>query len=254
MDKEKMASIQIYDEDGKLKPKEDFLKEIAGIYDKVEEVTGGKSEDEITFMDIFAAPETDFDVNMVLSKFQFCDRKLWLDKEIIGETGKYFIERIQFWNAEDNFNGTPVEERIPIQIYIDSPGGDLTTTMAIVDAIHASKTPVYTIVTGTAYSGGFFICIAGHKRFGFKHSTYLFHEGSGAFAGDAHKLCQQSDFYKNILLRQLKDHVLDSTNINESTYDKHYKDDWYFDAKKAKRFGVIQEICDDVNGGIYNEE
>ncbi len=251
---EKEGRIELRNEDGSLKSKEEFMKEIAQFYDDAKEALGEKSPDEITFMDLFASPETDFDVNMVLSKFQFVDRKLYLDKEITPDMGKFFIERIQFWNAEDVFNQTPVEERIPIQLYIDSPGGDLTTTMAIIDAIHASKTPVYTIVVGTAYSGGFFIGIAGHKRFGFKNSTYLFHEGSGAFAGDAHKLCQQSDFYKNILLKQIKDHVLESTNITESTYDKHYKDDWYFDAKKAKRFGVIQEICDDVNGGIYNEE
>lgn len=254
MSEKKEAAISIYNEDGKMKDKEQFLKELSEIYDEVKEVTGGKSEDDITFMDIFASPETDFDEKMVLNKFQFCDRKLWLDKTIEPEVGRQFIEKIQFWNAEDVFNQTPKEERIPIQIYIDTPGGDLTTTMSIVDAIEASKTPVYTIVTGTAYSGGFFIGIAGHKRFGYKSSTYLFHEGSGAFAGDAHKLCQQADFYRKILLRQIKNHVLESTTITENLYDKHYKDDWYFDAEKAKKLGVIEEICNDVNGGIYNEE
>lgn len=253
MAKDKEVRIEFTDEDGKLKSKKQFLEELSEVYDELEEAAGG-SDEEITFMDLFASPETDFDTKLVLEKYQFVDRKLYLDTEIVSDTGKAFIEKIQFWNAEDNFNQTPVEERIPIQIYIDSPGGDLTTTMAIVDAIKTSKTPVYTIVTGTAYSGGFFIGIAGHKRFGFKNSTYLFHEGSGAFAGDAHKLCQQSAFYKNILLKQIKDHVLESTKITEQTYDKHYKDDWYFDAAKALKFDVIQEICTDVNGGIYNED
>lgn len=241
-------SVGFYDDNGNIKPKEQFLKELETVYDNISDSSNGPQ-----FMDIFTNPEEDFCPANVLEKYQFIERKLYLDAEIVETTGKKFLERIQFWNAEDEFNDTPVDKRIPIQIYIDSPGGLVTTSLEIIDAIHNSKTPVYTIVTGTAYSGAFFITIAGHKRMAFKNSTFLFHEGSGGALGDAHKVLQQSAFYKD-LLKQLRKHVIKSTKITNEMYTQHEKDDWYFDAKKALKFGVIDEICTDVNGGIYNEE
>jgi hypothetical protein len=45
-------------------------------------------------MDLFASPETDFDTKLVLEKYQFVDRKLYLDTEIVSDTGKAFIEKI----------------------------------------------------------------------------------------------------------------------------------------------------------------
>lgn len=247
---ENAIKIGFFDDNGKIKPKEEFLKELSSVYDEISQIN---PHGDIQFMDLFTSPENDFDPENVIHKYQFVERKLYLDNEIIEATGRQFLERIQFWNAEDEFNDTPIEERIPIQIYIDSPGGLLTTSLEIVDAIHNSKTPVYTIVTGTAYSGAFFITIAGHKRLAFKNSTFLFHEGSGGALGDAHKVLQQADFYKD-LLKQIKNHVLKSTKITSELYEKHKTDDWYFGAKQAKKLGVIDEICKDINGGIYNEE
>lgn len=79
--------------------------------------------------------DNEFDPQNVLNKYQFIERKLYLDTEITEEVGRYFLERIQFWNAEDSFDKRPIEERIPIQIYIDSPGGLITTSFQIIDAI-----------------------------------------------------------------------------------------------------------------------
>lgn len=62
---------------------------------------------------------------------------------------------IRFWNNYDNKHNIPIEERKPILLYIDSNGGSLTDTFTIIDAIKLSKTPIWTIVTGCAYSGGF---------------------------------------------------------------------------------------------------
>lgn len=253
MSERKEIQLDFTDKNGELLPHDEFIEQMEELY---KELSGGKKNcDNAQFIDLFVGnPEEAFDPTNVLDKYKFIERKLYLDTEINEETGKAILERIQFWNSEDAFNGTPDELKIPIQLYIDSPGGLLTTSLEIIDAIKASKTPVWTIVTGTAYSGGFFIAIAGHRRMAFKNATFLFHEGSGGTLGDAHKVLQQSDFYKNVLLKSIKNHVISSTKIRADLYEEHKKDDWYFDSKRALKLGVIDEICKDVNGGIYDEE
>lgn len=243
-------NINIYDENGKLKPKDEFMKELEGAYNDLTET----EEDEVQFLDLFADPEAQFDPIAVLTQYHFVERKLYLNCEIEPAIGRQFLETIQFWNAEDEFNGTPIDERIPIQIYIDCPGGCLTTSLLIIDAIRMSKTPIYTVVTGKAYSGGFFIAIAADKRMAFPNATFLFHEGSAMMEGDAHKISQQAEFYKKYQLKQIKELVLSFTKISKSTYEQHAKDDWYFGTEKALEIGVIDEISKDVNGGIYDDE
>lgn len=245
------VSISIYDKNGKLKPKDEFMKELEEAYTSLSEA---EDEELPQFFDLFASPENQFDPDSILCQYQFIERKLYLDQEIMPDIGREILERIQFWNAEDEFNKTPVDERIPIQIYIDCPGGCLTTSLLILDAVKMSKTPVYTIVTGKAYSGGFFIAIAADKKMAYPNATFLFHEGSAIMEGDAHKISQQAEFYKKYQLRQLKNHVISSTGITKTIYGEHAKDDWYFGAQKALELKVIDEICNDVNGGIYDDE
>ena len=67
------------------------------------------------------------------------------------------------------------------------------------------------------------------------------------FMGDAHKLNQTVQFYKNTLLRKTRKIILDNSKISEEAYEEHIKDDWYFDANEAAKLGVI----DDINGGIF---
>lgn len=255
MSNEEGIRIDFVDDNGNLKDEETFLKEMKEVYGQVsKEINncGCKHNSSVNFMDLFCSEIDLLDPGAVLDRYQFIERKLYLDAEITEEIGHFFLERIQFWNAEDEFNETPIEERIPIQIYIDSPGGLITTSFQIIDMIQKSKTPVVTIATGTAYSGAFFILTAGHVRYAFPNATFLFHEGSGGTLGDAHKVLQQSKFYES-LLRQIKTHVLSTTKIPVSLYEKHEKDDWYFNAKKALKLGVIDEISDSVNGGISYE-
>lgn len=248
--KEQILKIDFYNEDGSLKSKETFIDELNNLYDKISNETCSHQEPP-KFIDLFI-PDAEFDPQNVLDKYHFIERKLYLDTEITEEVGRYFLERIQFWNAEDEFDNVEINQRIPIQIYIDSPGGLITTSFQIIDAIQQSKTPVITVATGTAYSGAFFILTAGHERQAFPNATFLFHQGSGGTIGDAHKVLQQSKFYES-LLRQIKNHVLKTTKISSELYEKHETDDWYFNTEKALKLGVIDKISTDVNGGVYEE-
>lgn len=245
------VKIDVFDENGNLKDKETFLNELGQVYEQLSEDVKDNKE-VCNFIDMFI-PDAEFEPQNVLDKYQFIERKLYLDTEITEEVGRHILERIQFWNAEDDFNKEEMDRRIPIQIYIDSPGGLITTAFQIIDAIQQSRTPVITVATGTAYSAAFFILTAGHERQAFPNATFLFHQGSGGTIGDAHKVLQQSKFYES-LLKQIKNHVLKTTKISPELYEKHETDDWYFNTEKALKLGAIDRISTDVNGGIYDDE
>lgn len=165
--------------------------------------------------------------------------------DIVPGIGKDVDEQIRFWNDYDEAKGIPVEEREPIKVYIDSCGGSLIESFTIIDSITLSKTPVWTIATGAAYSGGFFIFISGHKRIAYPLSSFLYHEGSTGTSGDAGKFRNYAAFYEK-QMKQLKNVVLKHTKIDEDTYEKHIKDDWWFTTEEALEYGICDEISKEL--------
>ena len=183
------------------------------------------------------------------SNYDFCDiidlsnglnRNIVLT-DIHASIGDSVNSYIQFFNRIDQEKKIDVNKRTPIKIYIDSNGGSLTACFTIIDAITMSKTPVWTINIGKAYSAGFFIFITGHKRFAYPNSSFLFHEGSTGIYQDANKFKNYADFYKQ-QLEQLRAITLEHTQIEPEEYDKHVKDDWWFDVNEALKYGVTDKI------------
>lgn len=153
---------------------------------------------------------------------------------------------IRYWNMKDDEAGIPVEERKPIKVYIDSNGGCLDDTLTMIDAISMSKTPVWTICVGNAYSGGFFTFIAGHKRIAYPMSSFMFHEGStNSGTVDAGKFRNYADFYSR-QMELLKKVTLKYTKISEEDYEHHRKDDWWFFAEEGIQYGFVDEIAKEL--------
>ena len=150
---------------------------------------------------------------------------------------------IRFWNKVDE--NIPVEERQPIKLYIHSPGGYLTSAFAIIDTVKLSKTPVHTIAIGDVYSGGFFIFLAGDKKYTYPHASFLYHEGATANGGDANKFRNFAKFYE-VQLEQLRQIVLKNSSITEEEYEKHIKDDWWLSAEEAVQYGIADEILTEL--------
>lgn len=183
------------------------------------------------------------------SNYDFCDiidlsnglnRNIVLT-DIDASIGDSVNSYIQFFNRIDQEKKIDVNKRTPIKIYIDSNGGNLEACFTIIDAITMSKTPVWTINIGKAYSAGFFIFITGHKRFAYPNSSFLFHEGSTGIYQDANKFKNYADFYKQ-QLEQLRVITLEHTQIEPEEYDKHVKDDWWFNVDEALKYGVTDKI------------
>lgn len=249
--KEKAKPISLYKEDGELKSKEEFLSDVEAIYDEatVEEQVEEPCAREMSYsiIEAFTDPENQCDERLTLDTFNFLTRTIYLTEEITTLNSTEIIQKILFYNKIDSIEGIDPEFRSPIKLYINTPGGDIQEVFNIISTIKASKTPVYTITYGCGYSGGFFIGICGHKRFGFMNSSYLFHEGMAIDGGDAHKFLQHVDYYK-FQLKRIKNIVIENTKITSEEYDVRHKDDWFLTPSEALHYGVIDEILEDLGG------
>ena len=183
-------------------------------------------------------------IDDLLESGQFVNRTIFIE-DIVEGVGLAVDSIIKLHNQYDDLNNIPVEKRKPIKICINSNGGLLTEALITVDAIRMSKTPVYTINTGKAYSGGFLIFINGHKRFVYPNGTFLFHEGSSGMEGDAHKFRNYAEFYQNETKR-MKKIILETTKFTPEFYDEHSKDDLWFFAEEAIEWGVADEIATEL--------
>ena len=186
------------------------------------------------------------DFSYLLNLASQLSREVPINDVIDEEIGDAVESIIRFWNRIDDEMNIAQKDREPIKIYINTPGGSLHATLTMVDAIRMSKTPVYTVNTGTAFSGGFFIFISGHRRFSYPHATFLFHEGSTGGGGpqDAGKFRNYASFYDK-MLEQLETLTLENTNITKDIYNKHKLDDWWIFADEALKLGICDEIITD---------
>lgn len=216
---------------------------------KVEEKKGADFEEDINefvedvLINALTASE-DSSIQDIYDVFSFKNRSVLLKDIKSNSTGSNIYQDILLWNIIDK--NKPEKNREPIKIYIDSWGGSLIDGFEIIDAIKASKTPVYTIVTGAAYSCGLMITMAGHKRFAYPRSSFLMHEGSiGSEIQDAHKFKKYAEFY-NVQLDQMKQFIIEHSKITSEEYDRLSKDDNWFTANQALEKGFIDEITKEL--------
>ena len=155
------------------------------------------------------------------------------------------VESIMNYNREDG--AKPREERRPIRLYINSPGGDITEGFALVDAIELSKTPVYTINLGEWSSMSFLIGITGHKRFSLRSATFLLHDGSSGAWGSSSKVQDRVKFEERFEKEITKKHVLKHSKMSEEVYDALVRVEYYMLAEDALKHGFIDEIITDLD-------
>lgn len=159
--------------------------------------------------------------------------------------GSAIVAYINFWNRYDDEHNIPIEERKPIKLYVHSYGGSLIETMMMIDAIKLSRTPVIGIAQGAVYSGGFFTFITCHKRIAYPHASFLYHEGATANGGTAAQFENYTSFYRK-QLNQLRDIVLEHTNITAEEYETIKKDDVWYLADEAIEAGIVDEITKEI--------
>lgn len=131
----------------------------------------------------------------------------------------------------------------PIKIYIDSYGGYVYQCFGLISVMNTSKTPIHTIVTGTAMSCGFMMAIHGHVRYAYEHATLMYHQVSSGAWGKLKDM--QDDIEETKRLQDIIEQMtIKQTKISLSTLKDNFdrKRDWYMDAQTALKNGCIDTI------------
>ncbi|ESQ75352.1 ATP-dependent Clp protease proteolytic subunit [Asticcacaulis sp. AC402] len=130
-----------------------------------------------------------------------------------------------------------------IAMYINSPGGQVTSALAIYDTMQYIKSPVSTVCMGMAASAGSLILQAGEKgqRISLPNSKIMVHQPSGGARGMASDIeIQAEDMRKT--KRLLNEIYVKHTGQNYDTIEKTLDRDRYMTADEAKDFGLIDHV------------
>ena len=171
------------------------------------------------------------------------DRILWIEGEI-GDGLFELSKMILRYNMDDK--DIPVNERKPIKIFINSPGGDLDSTLAFIGMMNISKTPIWTIDACWAYSAAGLILMAGHKRYALPNTECLIHSGSGQLGGSYEQTEEQMKNYK-YLVSKMREFILDKTKIDQKLFKKNSQKDWYIYTDEMLTLGIVDEIVNDLD-------
>lgn len=171
------------------------------------------------------------------------NRIIWIEDEIDSMLLDYSKLILQ-WNKEDV--GVPVDQRKPIKIFINSPGGDLDLMLSFIGLMDLSKTPIWTVNTCWAYSAAGLILMAGHKRFALPNTECLIHSGSGQLGGSFEQTTEQMKNYK-YLVDKMRDIILDKTKIDQKLFKKNSQKDWYIHTDEMLSLGIVDEIVSDLD-------
>ena len=129
----------------------------------------------------------------------------------------------------------------PINIFINSGGGGVTSGLSIMDTILRCKVPVHTYVDGFCASAATFISVVGTKRYMSKNSYMLIHQLSSQLWG---KYSEIEDEKKNLdlMMETIKNVYREHTKVPMNKLDEILKHDLLWDAKTCLKYGLIDEI------------
>jgi ATP-dependent Clp protease, protease subunit len=175
--------------------------------------------------------ERAFDIYSRLLK----DRIIFLGTAIDDSIANLIVAQMLYLESED-----PDKE---IYFYINSPGGNVSSGMAIYDTMQYIKPPISTVCMGQSASMAALLLAAGEKkkRFALPHSRILIHQPLGGFQGQATDI----DIQAREILRlkeELNKILSDLTGQPLSKIMNDTERDYFMTSEQAKEYGLIDEI------------
>lgn len=180
----------------------------------------------------------------LLEYYRNCNERIIIWNSNIDDSFCSVAHQIIQYNKEDV--SKDVSLRTPIKLFINSNGGEIDATFYVMDVVAASKTPVYTIGMSRCYSAGGLILMGGHKRFIFKNTKFLLHDGAVGDVNSMGKFADHADFVKQNE-EVVRNYVLEHTKITEAEYKDNYRRDWYMFADEIIERGVADKIIESVD-------
>ena len=172
---------------------------------------------------------------MTLGDLLLENRVIFLQGEIFDGNANELVMKLLYLQSENR--------RKDIHFYINSPGGSVTSTMAIYDTMQMISCPVATYCVGLAASGGAVLLAGGEKgkRFALRHAKIMIHQPHGGVGGQVSDI----EIQANEILKTRADLNAIMAEHTGKTIDEIAKAcdrDYYMTAEEAKTFGVVDDI------------
>ena len=162
------------------------------------------------------------------------DRIIFLSGEINDSLANIVVSELLYLDALNHED---------IYLYINSPGGSVTSGLAIYDTMNFIKSDVRTIVIGLAASMGAFLLSSGTKgkRCALKNAEVMIHQVLGGVEGQATDIKIQAEHILKIK-KKLNQILASNTGKAVSKVTKDCERDNYMSSKEALAYGIIDEI------------
>ena len=160
---------------------------------------------------------------------------IFLGGPIDDHVANLVIAQLLFLQSED-----PKKD---ISLYINSPGGSVTSTLAIIDTMNHIKNDVSTVCVGIAASGGALVLSSGTKgkRYILPNAEVMIHQPLGGTEGQASDIAISA---KHILKTKesLNKMLAKNTGQTLAQIEKDVDRDFYMDATESKKYGIVDKI------------
>ncbi len=167
------------------------------------------------------------------------ERIIFLGEEVNEVTASLIVAQLLFLDAED-----PGKD---IYLYINSPGGSVTSGMAIYDTMNYIKSDVSTICIGIAASMGAFLLAAGAKgkRHSLPNSTVMIHQPLGGVQGQASDIKIHTE-YLLAMKEKLNKILAEKTGKALEVIEKDTDRDNFLTAEQSKEYGLIDSVMNNI--------
>ena len=163
------------------------------------------------------------------------DRIIMLSEEVNDTTASLIVAQLLYLEAQD-----PDKD---IQFYINSPGGSVTSGLAIYDTMQYIKPDVSTICIGMAASMGAFLLSSGAKgkRIALPNAEIMIHQPSGGSQGQCTDIQIQAEQILKIKKR-LNAILAENTGKDIETIERDCERDHFMTAEEAQTYGIIDKV------------
>jgi ATP-dependent Clp protease, protease subunit len=165
------------------------------------------------------------------------ERIIFIPGPIDDTMSTLIVAQLLFLEAEN-----PKKE---IAMYINSPGGVVTSGLAIYDTMQFIRSPISTLCVGQAASMGSLLLAAGHKdmRFALPNARIMLHQPSGGFQGQATDIMLHAQEILNIKKR-LNDIYVHHTGQPLKKIEEALERDYFLTSEMAVEWGVVDKVLD----------
>lgn len=163
-------------------------------------------------------------------------RKIFIEGEIDADTACEFVKKVLLLNSKDS--------QKPIDVLINSPGGEINSGMLIYDVIQASRAPIRMFCNGRAYSMGAVLFASGnHGRYILPHGELMLHEPllCNRVGGNSSSIKSISDSLLETK-KKMNQILTKHTGKTEEEVEKATGFNHYFSPKESIEFGLCDEI------------